>query len=141
MKSSINPLELASELAHLRVLAESKDLINEIDMYVQDTEGVLIYKDDIQDRFNIWYDFYLDHITEATKPSLPYSHIVEFEYEGKAFTFEIGISSEDEWFGVTQHDMTFDIHYCEDYNEVSVYLVKDGKADYSDTIHSQPLIP
>jgi hypothetical protein len=139
MSSPINPLELASELAHLRVLAEGKDL-NESNMYVEDTEGVLIYKDDIQDRFNIWYDFYLDHITEATKSALPDSHTIKFKYKGKAFTFEIGISSEDEWFGVNQHNMTFDIHYCEDYNEISVYRVRHNKADYSESIHSQSLL-
>jgi hypothetical protein len=67
------------------------------------------------------------------------SHIVKFNYKGKAFTFDIGISNEDEWFGVNQHGMTFDIHYCEGYNEISVYRVKYNKADYSESIHSQPI--
>lgn len=139
MSSPINPLELASELAHLRVLAENPSL-TEDDLWCEEVPFCLVYKEEIQERFNIWYEFYLDHIKEATKSALPDSHTIKFDYKGKAFTFDIGISSEDEWFGVKQHGMTFDIHYCEDYNEISVYRVKYNKADYSDTIHSQSLI-
>ena len=140
MSSPINPLELASELAHLRVLAENPSLVEE-DLWEESTPSCLIYKEEIQDRFNIWYEFYLDHIEETTKSALPDSHTIKFDYKGKAFSFDIAISSEDEWFGVSQHNMTFDIHYCEDYNEISVYRVKHDKADYSESIHSQPLIP
>jgi hypothetical protein len=73
----------------------------------------------------------------------------ELDFMGfsEASTFLMGIidninakpMNEDEWFGVNQHGMTFDIHYCEGYNEISVYRVKYNKADYSESIHSQPI--
>lgn len=36
-----------------------------------------------------------------------------------------------------ESDGRFDYHYCEDYNQVCVYLVGDNM--FSDTIHSQPI--
>lgn len=51
-------LELASELAHDRTLYESGDIcLCEDDMY--DGEN---YTEEIQDRFNEWYDYYLTKI-------------------------------------------------------------------------------
>lgn len=51
-------LELACELAHSRTLYESGDICNnEDDMY--DGEN---YTEEIQDRFNDWYDYYLTQI-------------------------------------------------------------------------------
>lgn len=51
-------LELASELAHSRTLYESTDIINnEDDMYNGEN-----YTEEIQDRFNEWYDYYLTQI-------------------------------------------------------------------------------
>jgi hypothetical protein len=51
-------LELACELAHSRTLYESGDICNnEDDMY--DGEN---YTEEIQDRFNGWYDYYLTQI-------------------------------------------------------------------------------
>jgi len=43
---------------------------------------------------------------------------LEFEYEGKTQRILFGVESPDFWFGVND----FDIHYCEDYNEICVYL-------------------
>lgn len=62
---TINPLELASELAHLRVLAENPSL-TEDDLWCEDVTFTLIYKEEIQDQFNVWYEFYLDHIESIT---------------------------------------------------------------------------
>ena len=51
-------LELACDLAHSRTLYESGDICNsEDDMY--DGEN---YTEEIQDRFNDWYDYYLTQI-------------------------------------------------------------------------------
>lgn len=66
-------------------------------------------------------------------------HHIKFEYKGKAFTFEITPQRENEWTSVSKHRMTFDIHYCEDYNHIVVYRVRYNKADYKTTIHSQPI--
>jgi hypothetical protein len=53
-------LELASDLAHDRTLYESGDICsNEDDMFEDINSDVLTYKDEIQDRFNEWYDYYL----------------------------------------------------------------------------------
>lgn len=51
-------IELASELAHDRTLYESGDICNnEDDMYNGEN-----YTEEIQDRFNEWYDYYLTKI-------------------------------------------------------------------------------
>jgi hypothetical protein len=63
MEISVNLLELASELAHSRTLYESGDICNnEDDMFEDINADVLTYKEEIQDRFNEWYDYYLSEI-------------------------------------------------------------------------------
>lgn len=60
-----NSIELACELAHDRTLYESGDICNnENDMYEDPTAHIQTYKDEIQDRFNHWYDYYLTKITK-----------------------------------------------------------------------------
>lgn len=36
-------------------------------MWEEDTEGCFIYKEEIQDRFNEWYDYYYTKIEEVAK--------------------------------------------------------------------------
>jgi hypothetical protein len=61
-------LELASNLAHERTLCESSDICNdEDDMYVDPSAESTIYKEEIQDRFNEWYDYYLSMIKNVVK--------------------------------------------------------------------------
>ena len=56
-------LELASDLAHDRTLYESGDICSsKDDMFEDINSDVLTYKDEIQDRFNEWYDYYLTKI-------------------------------------------------------------------------------
>ena len=63
MEIRINVIELASELAHSRTLYESGDICNnEDDMFNDPIDGVQTYKEEIQDRFNQWYDYYLTEI-------------------------------------------------------------------------------
>lgn len=63
MEIKVNLLELASELAHSRTLYESGDICNNEDDMFEDTNAdVLTYKEEIQDRFNEWYDYYLSEI-------------------------------------------------------------------------------
>jgi hypothetical protein len=63
MEIKINVIELASELAHSRTLYESGDICNnEDDMFNDPIDGVQTYKEEIQDRFNDWYDYYLTEI-------------------------------------------------------------------------------
>lgn len=67
MEATINVLELASELAHIRTFQESGDIIsNEDDMYQDTNAEVLMYTEEIQDRFNDWYDFYLGEINKCS---------------------------------------------------------------------------
>jgi hypothetical protein len=67
METTINVLELASELAHIRTFQESGDIINnEDDMYQDINAEVLTYTEEIQDRFNDWYDFYLGEINKCS---------------------------------------------------------------------------
>lgn len=56
--SLINKLELASELAHNRLL---KDFDKSIDIYI-DTEECLYYTEEAQEIFNEFYDYYLTKI-------------------------------------------------------------------------------
>ncbi len=67
METTINALELASELAHIRTFQESGDIVsNEDDMYQGINAEVLTYTEEIQDRFNDWYDFYLGEINKCS---------------------------------------------------------------------------
>lgn len=67
MEATINVLELASELAHIRTFQESGDIIsNEDDMYQDINAEVLMYTEEIQERFNDWYDFYLGEINKCS---------------------------------------------------------------------------
>lgn len=66
---TINNIELASNLAHERTLAEcikSNKIVDEHELYVDFNAEVLTYKDNIQDIFNDYYDYYLNEI-ENTK--------------------------------------------------------------------------
>ena len=59
----INEIELASELAHERMLIHWDD---PDDIYIEDEGGCIIYTDEAQDIFNDYYDYYLTLI-EKTK--------------------------------------------------------------------------
>ena len=72
---SINKVELASNLAHKSVMDEliipfqtdgSYSIYeNEDDLFIEDENENMIYKDDVQDVFNRWYDYYLNMIEES----------------------------------------------------------------------------
>lgn len=66
MNKTINILELASNLAHDRTLYESYDILNNEDEIYQDINAEeLHYTEEIQDRFNEWYGYYLSEIDKA----------------------------------------------------------------------------
>ncbi len=56
---TLNKLELASELAHHKLVEEWFDVFP---IHEEDEDGVLIYTDEAQDVFNDYYDMYLDLI-------------------------------------------------------------------------------
>jgi hypothetical protein len=64
----VNLLEVAAELAHkatLREFLEHNKSKTEADMYVKEQwqdEICEIYREEVQDVFNKWYEFYLDSI-------------------------------------------------------------------------------
>lgn len=58
----INSLEVASELADLRVL-EHFNYVKE-DIYFEDMDGIITYRDDAQDVFNDYYNQYLTLLTD-----------------------------------------------------------------------------
>ena len=72
---TINKIELASNLAHKSVMDEliipfqtdgSYSIYeNEDDLFIEDENENMIYKDDVQDVFNRWYDYYLNMIEES----------------------------------------------------------------------------
>ena len=67
MEVRINSIELASELAHSRTLYESGDICsNENDMFDDPTASIQVYKEEIQDRFFHWYDYYLGEINKCS---------------------------------------------------------------------------
>ena len=65
MNVLINIVEVAAELAHDRTLYESGDICNnEDEMYQGNDPNCLIYKEEIQERFNNWYDHYFNTISD-----------------------------------------------------------------------------
>lgn len=66
MEKTINVIELACELAHIRTFQDSGDIINNEDDMFQITEEGYFYTEEIQDRFNHWYDYYLGEINKCS---------------------------------------------------------------------------
>lgn len=66
MEKTINVIELACELAHTRTFEESGDIISNEDDMFQITEEGYFYTEEIQDRFNHWYDYYLGEINKCS---------------------------------------------------------------------------
>ena len=65
-KVIVNILELASNLAHDRTLYESGDICNnEDEMWENIDSNELVYKEEVQERFNFWYDHYLNEIDKC----------------------------------------------------------------------------
>lgn len=56
---TINKLELASELANIKLEREWRDSIK---IYVDEEEGITTYTEEAQDLFNEYYDEYLSLI-------------------------------------------------------------------------------
>ena len=68
MNAIINLVEAASTLAHTRTLYESGDICsNEDEMYEDINSEVLTYTEEIQDRFNAWYDFYFEILSNIAE--------------------------------------------------------------------------
>lgn len=66
MDTEINLVEITSNLAHTRTLYESGDICNnEDDMFLDIEATELTYTEEIQDRFNYWYDFYYEQILQC----------------------------------------------------------------------------
>ena len=61
----INLVEVAADLAHARVvhtLVGGIDYPDEDSLYEEDTIDCSKYKDEVQDEFNNWYDYYYNFI-------------------------------------------------------------------------------
>jgi hypothetical protein len=56
---TINKLELASELANMKL---EKEWLDRIQIYVDEEEGITTYTEEAQDIFNDYYDDYLNLI-------------------------------------------------------------------------------
>lgn len=61
-KIIINGLELASELAHQKLVNNWEQSIR---IYVDETDAVTTYTDEAQDIFNDYYDYYLGLIEQC----------------------------------------------------------------------------
>lgn len=62
MNITINAIELASELAHEKLIAEWSESIK---IYQDDTASITNYTEEAQDIFNELYDLYLTKIEEC----------------------------------------------------------------------------
>jgi hypothetical protein len=60
---TVNKLELASELAHKKLIENYSDNIR---IYEEEAAGITNYTDEAQDIFNGYYDEYLQLIEELT---------------------------------------------------------------------------
>jgi len=53
-------------------------------------------------------------------------HLINFAYASKKYRFVFSSEVEDYWESLTAPDgAVFDFHYCEDYNQICVYLPND----------------
>jgi hypothetical protein len=59
MDITINIIEVASELAHKKLVNNWKESIQ---IYVDETDEIIIYTDEAQDIFNDYYDDYYDFL-------------------------------------------------------------------------------
>jgi hypothetical protein len=57
-------LELAANLAHNATIENMKDLYSEEELFVE-LEGGTAYKEDVQDVFNDYYDYYSTEIDKV----------------------------------------------------------------------------
>ena len=72
---------------------------------------------------------------------------VEFEFEGVKYshTLEVKESEVDFWTAFYNEkdgkELNFDVHYCEEYNSISVYPIdmETLETDYSDSLVTQPI--
>ena len=62
----INPIELASKLAHVAT-QRSLNIVDSVEMYIEDENGNHVYTDEVQDEFNDWYDYYLTMIENCSE--------------------------------------------------------------------------
>jgi len=54
------------------------------------------------------------------------AHLVKFTHLEKEYAFVFFSDDEDYWESITASDgVVFDFHYCEDYNQICVYLPND----------------
>jgi hypothetical protein len=63
---TISVMQVACELAHARTFDELRDVLgdDEDNMYNPSEDDIYwqVYKDFVQDRFNIWYNWYEDNL-------------------------------------------------------------------------------
>jgi hypothetical protein len=148
---TINKLELASELA-LERLVKAYNLQSQDELFEFAENGDQQISDRYQDEFNDYYDDYLRVIDSCTleqnsegdedneDEEYAKSFILEFEYEGYTYRFLMWFTEPDEWTSIeTSEGIVFDVHYCEDYNTVVVYLQKDAEGKVYE-LGSQPII-
>ena len=126
----INEVEVATKLAHTRTLFDSGDICNNEDDMFEDFE-LKKYKAEIQERFNSYYDYYLDILTKDSedfeqyrKESVKWSvcdFIGRSEELGVKITtdeaqilLEVMISDHDAGTGVNWHTLDY---YIENKNE------------------------
>lgn len=66
MEVKINVLEVASDLAHNSMLDEARtnmSITDDNEVYENSNADTLVYKEEFQDIFNRWYDYYFEMIT------------------------------------------------------------------------------
>lgn len=63
-------------------------------------------------------------------------HELNFTHKGVFHSITISPDENDWWTSVESHDVLFDIHFCKEYNCISVYEVSGITADYSTSIRS-----
>lgn len=64
---------------------------------------------------------------------------LKFNHDGESFEFNINFKDSSEWVAVHDKGKIFDVDYDESYNQISVYEVINEQADYTITIHKQPI--
>ena len=60
---------------------------------------------------------------------------IKFYHNGLQYCFTFIPTDGDWWTAFYDCDVVFDVHYCEDYNHICVYV----EGEYSDSIFIQPI--
>jgi hypothetical protein len=102
----------------------SSGLFEVYELHEDGSESLLESMDDLNEALEMGLDI-------AIEGGYMKTEVLQFIDEGSIVTLVLNVEDADFWTTINGYD----VHYCEDYNEICVYL----DADYTKTIYSRPI--